>query len=210
MTEKASLGLLGALCFVAGAAIGFLSRSYLASKKEKQDEAEQKEEKDISPSGDQGDVVAVKELDKKEFKDYQNEIKKHNYDMADSSEAEEVAENVAKDISKEVDEYEEKNKNLIKVLGDSPIDPDNPDFDYETVKDVYYFRVDDMFCDESGYPIDERILGPIRTADIFHDDDEMDVWVRNNPMKTDIHVVKILEDSYESFYPGRAPSEDDD
>lgn len=192
--NKGYLGLAATLSFVVGVVVGFAAKAIVDRKKHvvttKEEDLEPKKEEKEEPE----EIQMVEEAkDPQVMKDYQDQAAVYG----------------AKDVTDEVNSYKEKNKGLIKVLGDSTIDPQDPDFDYGTQMEVIYFRIDDLFTDENGNPVDERILGPIRDSDIFHDDDEKDVWVRNNPKEMDIHVTKEFDDPYEALFPEKANASED-
>lgn len=96
--------------------------------------------------------------------------------------------------------YRKKEGNKIKPLGSNPIDNDYPEVHYPA-EELYYFTEDDCLTDEFGTVIDneEEIIGDKLRKYGWMQNNEDSVWVRNNPMETDYHVVK-QRCSKEDFY----------
>lgn len=87
--------------------------------------------------------------------------------------------------------YRKKEGNKIKPLGNSPIDNDYPDVHYPG-EELYYFTEDDCLTDEFGTVIEneEDIIGDKLRKYGWMLNSEEAVWVRNNRMEVDYHVVK--------------------
>lgn len=103
-------------------------------------------------------------------------------------------------INEELDSYTKKKGRNIDVLGKSPIDKDYPDIHYDE-EELLYFIPDDILTDELGSIVNEQeLLGSkLRQFGWFQNNQE-DVWVRNNPYSRDYHVKKINDD-YKSYFP---------
>lgn len=87
--------------------------------------------------------------------------------------------------------YRKKEGNKIKPLGNNPIDNDYPDVHYPG-EELYYFTEDDCLTDEFGTVIEneEDIIGNKLRKYGWMQNSEEAVWVRNNRMEVDYHVVK--------------------
>ena len=114
---------------------------------------------------------------------------------------EERTEREQKMINDELDAYTQKKGKNIDVLGKQPIDHEWPDIHYDE-EQLLYFIPDDILTDDIGNRVDERELigNKLRQFNWFANNQE-DIWVRNNPLSTDYHVVKINDD-YKSYFPG--------
>ena len=232
---KTSTILFGVATFAAGVALGFLASRAIEKQKaeeepipvkddvvEKTEDKEDTEVKPVDPAKPQvhsnGPAkIATPENPGVDYQAYAKKVEELGYkpkpgeiDIPEET-YEERMERENKELNEEYEQYEKKKGNKITVLGNSPIDDEYPDIQYEE-STIYYFTTDDLLTDEDGNAIDElEILGDKLRKFNWYSGDEEEVWVRNNPKKMDYHVVKY-HTSYDDFFgePYKDPDLEDD
>ena len=120
---------------------------------------------------------------------------------------EERIEREQKMINEELDAYTQKKGKNIDVLGKQPLDHEWPDVHYDE-EELKYFIPDDILTDDLGNRVNEKELigDKLRRFNWFSNAQE-DIWVRNNPLSRDYHIVKINDD-YRSYFPDMDDEED--
>lgn len=229
---KTSTILFGVATFAAGVALGFLASRAVEKQKAEEEpihvkddvvkETEDKEVKPVDPAKPQvhsnGPAkIATPEKPGINYQAYAKKVEELGYkpapgeiDIPEETYTERM-EKENEELNEQYIQYEKKKGNKIAVLGNTPIDEEYPDIQYEE-STIYYFTTDDLLTDEDGNAIDElEILGDKLRKFNWYSGDEEEVWVRNNPKRMDYHVVKY-HTSYDDFFgePYKDPDLEDD
>lgn len=112
------------------------------------------------------------------------------------------------EINEQLQQYEKKKGDKIDVLGNRPIDNEWPDVSYEE-EELLYFMQDDVLTDEDGTFVDgHELLGDKLYRFGWFKNGEEAVWVRNNKLHRDFHVVKYNTDYQDYFGDNDAPEDE--
>lgn len=187
---------------VAGFAAGYSFANVTSRKKESENISEEDEnEDDVEVADISSDNSTRDPKEDVNYTAYVNKIKEEGYDSEDENEEE--AEEDPSTILDEYAEYRKTHQGVIETLKSNEYHclQSMRDVDYEQ-KELWYFQETDELADADNNVIvdEDEVVGPVFDKLRFRMSDDVEVYIRNNPMETDFWIHKVVGQTREEFY----------